>query len=205
MANKKATPSTKNKSPAAKNISDGPKKGTAKKKATTKAPKKAGKLHGQADERAEPDPKAKLTSGSSPSFPIVGIGASAGGLEALEAFFEEMPADADIGFVLVVHLDPTHVSILPELLQKRTKMPVCQVRDGMRVEPNHVYVIPPNKELTILHGVLNLMELSQPRGANLPMSETMGQELIHSIKTPSSRHLSNWSEKLKDRAWGCRW
>ena len=174
MADKKANRSTKKKSAAVKKVSDGPKKRIAKKKATTKAPKKAGgdkagKLPGQVDERAEPNPKAKPTSGTLPSFPIVGIGASAGGLEALEAFFEEMPADAGIGFVLVVHLDPTHVSILPELLQKRTKMPVCQVRDGMRVEPNHVYVIPPNKELTILHGVLNLMELSQPRGTNLPI------------------------------------
>ena len=72
-----------------------------------------------------------------------------------------MPADSGIGFVLVVHLDPTHISILPELLQKRTKMPVRQVKDGMRVEPNCVYVIPPNKDLTILHGTLYLMEMSQ--------------------------------------------
>ncbi len=102
-------------------------------------------------------------------FPIVGIGASAGGLEALEAFFKALPNDTGLAFVLVVHLDPTHISILPELLQKRTKMPVSHVRDGMQVEPNHVYVIPPNKDLSILHGTLTLMELSQPRGANLPI------------------------------------
>jgi two-component system, chemotaxis family, CheB/CheR fusion protein len=71
--------------------------------------------------------------------------------------------------VLVVHLDPTHISLMPELLQKRTKMPVCQVKDGTQILPNHVYVIPPNKDLTILHGRLHLMELSQPRGVNLPI------------------------------------
>ena len=103
------------------------------------------------------------------SFPIVGIGASAGGLETLETFFKAMPIDAGIGFVLVVHLDPTHISILPELLQKRTKMPVCQIEDGMPVEPDHVYVIPPNKDLTILRGTLHLIDQVQPRGANLPI------------------------------------
>ena len=104
-----------------------------------------------------------------PAFPIVGIGASAGGLEALEALFAAMPADTGIGFVLVVHLDPTHISILPELLQKRTTMPVCQAGDGMVVAPDHVYVIPPNRELSILHGVLHLMDLAQPRHSNLPI------------------------------------
>lgn len=71
--------------------------------------------------------------------------------------------------MLVVHLDPTHISILPELLQKHTKMPVCAIEDGMQVEPDHVYVIPPNKDLTILHGKLQLTDLVKPRGANLPI------------------------------------
>lgn len=104
-----------------------------------------------------------------PGFPIVGIGASAGGLEALENFFKAMPVDSSIGFVLVVHLDPTHISILPELLQKHTSMRVCQVTDGVQVKPNQVYVIPPNKNLTILHGQLHLMDLTKPRGVNLPI------------------------------------
>ena len=102
-------------------------------------------------------------------LPIIGIGASAGGLEAFEAFFDAMPADAGLAFVLVPHLDPTHVSIMPELIQKRTKMQVLQIKDGMRVEPNTVYVVPPNQNLSILNGTLQLMELSQPRGANLPI------------------------------------
>ena len=103
------------------------------------------------------------------TLPIVGIGASAGGLEAFEAFFNAMPADAGLAFVLVPHLDPTHVSIMPELIQKHTKMQVLQIKDGMRVEPNTVYVVPPNQDLSILNGILQLMELSQPRGANLPI------------------------------------
>ena len=116
-------------------------------------------------------PKAKLATAPDiqPGFPIVGIGASAGGLEALEKFFKVMPPRAGIGFVLVVHLDPTHISILPELLQKHTKMPVHQIQDGMRIERDHVYVIPPNKDLTILHGTLQLMDLTLPRGVNLPI------------------------------------
>lgn len=104
-----------------------------------------------------------------PGFPIVGIGASAGGLEAYESFFKAMPSTSGMAFVLVSHLDPTHVSILPELLKKRTKMKVMQIEDGHKIEPNHVYVIPPNKDLNILNGVLYLMELPLPRGLNLPI------------------------------------
>jgi two-component system CheB/CheR fusion protein len=102
-------------------------------------------------------------------FPIVGIGASAGGLEAFEAFFKEMPPNSGIAFVLVSHLDPGHASILPEIIQKKTKMRVWQVTDNMLVKPNQVYIIPPNKEMAILNGCLQLLELSQPRGANLPI------------------------------------
>ncbi len=102
-------------------------------------------------------------------FPVVGIGASAGGLEALETFLRVMPADAGIAYVLVIHLDPTHHSILPELLQRQTQMPVREAEDGMTVEPDHVYVIPPNRELAIRHGALQLRDLSQPRGSRLPI------------------------------------
>jgi len=102
-------------------------------------------------------------------FPIVAIGTSAGGLEAFESFFKVMPPDSDIAFILIAHLDPTHVSLLPELVQKRTKMSVYQIRDGMKVAPNHIYVIPPNNQLEILNGVLQLVELSKPRATNLPI------------------------------------
>lgn len=76
-------------------------------------------------------------------FPVVGIGASAGGLEALEAFFKALPADPGLAIVVVVHLDPTHISLLPDLLQKRTSLTVLQVEDGAVVQANHVHVIPP--------------------------------------------------------------
>ena len=115
------------------------------------------------------DPPVAGGGGKRLGFPIVGIGASAGGLEAFEAFFEAVPAGSGMAFVAVAHLAPTHVSILPELLQKHTGMAVRQIRDGTRVEPDCVYVIPPNKNLTIFDGVLYLMALTQPRGANLPI------------------------------------
>lgn len=102
-------------------------------------------------------------------FPIVGLGASAGGLEAFESFFKIMPAESGMAFVLVSHLDPTHVSILPELIKKSTGMNVLQIVDGQKILPNHIYVIPPNKDLSILNGVLYLMELPLPRGLNLPI------------------------------------
>jgi two-component system, chemotaxis family, CheB/CheR fusion protein len=103
------------------------------------------------------------------SFPIVGLGASAGGLEALEQFFGQVPKSSGIGFVVVQHLDPTRKGIMPELLQRFTSMNVLQVKDGMKVKPDHVYVIPPNKDLSILHGELQLLEPAAPRGLRLPI------------------------------------
>ncbi|MGE5216824.1 MAG: chemotaxis protein CheB, partial [Chloroflexota bacterium] len=87
-------------------------------------------------------------------FPIVGIGASAGGLNAFEQFFSNMPPQSGAAFVLVPHLDPSHVSMLPDLLRKYTKMPVAQAEDGMRVRPNCVHVIPPNTEMVVMNGTL---------------------------------------------------
>jgi len=102
-------------------------------------------------------------------FPIVGIGASAGGLEALEKFLRHVPQGCGMAFVIVQHLDPTHKGILPELLQRTTGMKVFQVRDRMRVKLECVYVIPPNKDMSILHGVLYLFEPTEPRGLRLPI------------------------------------
>jgi two-component system CheB/CheR fusion protein len=102
-------------------------------------------------------------------FPVVGIGASAGGLKAFETFFKNMPPDSGMAFVLVPHLDPKHISILPDLLQKHTEMPVSSVTDGMKVKPNAVYVIPPNKFMAILHGVLHLMTPQTSSGFRLPV------------------------------------
>ncbi|MBT1074721.1 chemotaxis protein CheB [Geobacter grbiciae] len=110
-----------------------------------------------------------LSGQESPPFPIVGIGASAGGLEALEQFLRHVPQGCGMAFVIVQHLDPTHKGILPELLQRTTGMALFQARDRMRVKPDCVYVIPPNKDMSILHGVLHLFEPTAPRGLRLPI------------------------------------
>src|SRR5471030_830473 len=103
------------------------------------------------------------------SFPIVGIGTSAGGLEALEHFLIHVPKNSGMAFVIVQHLDPTRKGIMPELLQRVTAMRVIQVKDRTTVQPNWVYVIPPNKDMSILHGVLHLLDPASPRGLRLPI------------------------------------
>ena len=117
--------------------------------------------------------KLSVRNGARPSaggaFPIVGIGASAGGLEALEQFLRHVPAGCGMAFVIVQHLDPTRKGIMPELLQRTTAMKVIQVKDRTRVQPDSVYVIPPNKDLSLLHGVLHLLEPAAPRGLRLPI------------------------------------
>ncbi|MGB5446706.1 MAG: chemotaxis protein CheB [Psychromonas sp.] len=100
---------------------------------------------------------------------IVGIGASAGGFEALEDFFSHVPTPCNIAFVVIQHLDPNHKGMMPELLQRVTPMKVKQVCNNMKVKPNCVYVIPPNKDLSILHGVLFLSEPVVNRGFRLPI------------------------------------
>lgn len=112
---------------------------------------------------------AKAAVETKPSFAVVGIGASAGGLDAFKQFFIAMPADSGLAFVLIQHLAPDHVSLTDELLAKHTQMPVVQVTDGMRVEPNHVYVIPPNTSLAISGGTLHLTEPSERRGLRTPI------------------------------------
>ena len=97
-------------------------------------------------------PPAEEDRSNEKSFPIVGIGASAGGLEAFTKLLENLPPDTGMAFVLVQHLAPTKDSMLAELLSKATSMPVREVQDGMTVEPDHVYVIPPNTALAVFHG-----------------------------------------------------
>jgi two-component system CheB/CheR fusion protein len=102
-------------------------------------------------------------------FPIIGIGASAGGLEALDLFFKNMPNNCGMAFVVIQHLDPTHIGIMPELLQRMTQMKVLQATDALKVKPNHIYVIPPNKSLSILRGRLHLFVPAESRGLRLPV------------------------------------
>ena len=113
------------------------------------------------------------------AFPVVGIGASAGGLEALELFLSHVPPKSGMAFVVVQHLDPHHQDMLVELLQRITPMAVIQVTDRVKIQPERVYVIPPNRDLALLQGQLHLLELAEPRGLRLPIDSffrTLAQE-----------------------------
>ncbi len=115
--------------------------------------------------------KRQKETGSKGREPLyyVGIGASAGGLEALDTFFSYMPSDSGLAFVVIQHLSPDYKSLMVELLAKRTTMKVLRAEDGMLVEPNTVYLIPPRKQLTIFHGKLILSDMDYSRGINLPI------------------------------------
>src|SRR6266403_641930 len=121
-------------------------------------------------------------SGGNNSFPVVGIGASAGGLEAFRQLLEHLRVDTGMAFVLVSHLDPTHKSILTELLARRTKLPVTEVSDGMRVEPNNVYVLPPNTSMAIAEGTLRLQPREEGRAGRHPIDyflRTLAEDQSH--------------------------
>jgi two-component system CheB/CheR fusion protein len=141
---------------------------TAKKTSKSKAPKKtltepATLSHtGVTEDIPEPSPKM---------YPVVGIGASAGGLAAFEAFFSGMPADVDPGmaFVLIQHLSPDNKSILADLIRRYTRMQVFEVEDGMSVQPNCVYIIPPGYDMGLMKGALQLFKPLVPRGHRLPI------------------------------------
>ena len=102
-------------------------------------------------------------------FPIIGIGASAGGLEALELFLKNFPKDSNAAVVIVQHLDPTRKDMMVELLQRVTTLQVVQVQENTLIQPNFIYIIPPNKDMSIFHGKLHLFEPSAPRGQRLPI------------------------------------
>ncbi|MCB1768729.1 MAG: PAS domain-containing protein [Candidatus Competibacteraceae bacterium] len=114
------------------------------------------------------NPHPQNNDGSDPIY-YVGIGASAGGLEALESFFSHMPPDSDMAFIVVQHLSPDYKSMMVELLSKRTAMPVRRAEENLPVEANTVYLIRPKKNLSILNGKLLLTESGHARGLNLPI------------------------------------
>ncbi len=111
---------------------------------------------------------------------VVGIGASAGGLEACIKLFEALPADSGMCFILIQHLDPTHRSMMVELLAEHTRMTVCQAANGMRLESDHLYVIPPGTYLSVHEGALLLSPPQARHGARLPFDfllHTMAEEI----------------------------
>ena len=109
------------------------------------------------------------TSLATDSVRIVGIGASAGGLLALEQLLKNTPEDSHLAYIVVQHLDPERKSMLPELLQRATAMPVNQAQHNMKIQANHVYVIPPNTELTVVNQYLHLQSPAEARGMRLPI------------------------------------
>jgi len=113
------------------------------------------------------------------SFPIVGVGASAGGLEAFTQLLSALPLDTGMGFVLVQHLDPEHESALTQILSRATSLPVCDVSNNQPVQPNHVYIIPPGTNLSIAAGVLKLQPRAKTRTPHRPIDsffESLAQD-----------------------------
>jgi len=117
-----------------------------------------------------------------PGFPIVAVGASAGGLEAFTQMLHALPTDTGMAFVLVQHLAPTHASILAELLSRATAMPVMEVQDESAVKPNHVYVIPPDRSMIISDDILRLLPREIQRGQHRPIDrffQSLAENQLH--------------------------
>ena len=116
---------------------------------------------------------------------IVGIGASAGGLAALEILFDLMPVDTGAAFVVIQHLAPEHQSLTSEILARHTSMTTIEAQQGMAIEPNHVYTIPPNVYLTVKDGVFDLGEVQPRHGLRMPIDAffaSLGEQFTeHSI------------------------
>ena len=115
----------------------------------------------------EDEPSVETVARSALPFAVVGIGASAGGIGALERFFEHLPASPGMAFVVIMHLSPTHQSHAAEILQRRTDLTVSQINESTRIEVDHVYVIPPTKDLTMDDGHLRLVERSRSHGRHV--------------------------------------
>lgn len=122
-----------------------------------------------------PDTKAiksdTKSSAETDIFPVVGIGASAGGLNAFTQLLHALPVNTGMAFILAQHLDPKHASLLPELMTRVTVMPVIEASDGLHIERNHIYVMPSTHSLTLLNGVLHLIQRPEGREKYLPIDD----------------------------------
>ncbi len=140
----------------------------AKKAATVK--KAVSKAAGSSNHKSRPsNRKSKVAAPPKTNPPVVGIGASAGGLEAFTQLVKALPADTGLAFVLVQHLEPTHKSSLTPLIARATTMPVDEVREGMHVEPNHIYIIPSNADMSLVDGLLHITGRKASAGHHLPI------------------------------------
>ena len=124
--------------------------------------------------RALPTDAAEIGSAIPADIPVVGIGASAGGLEVFKLLLSDLPVDTGLAIVFIQHLEPNHHSLLAEILARATAMPVSEAADGMPLEANHVYVIPANVDLTIAHGALKLTPRTQTPGSHMPIDRFLG-------------------------------
>src|SRR5262245_29527155 len=121
-----------------------------------------------AQKRSQIDQHASETTNAD-ALTVVGLGASAGGLEALEKFFDHMPADSGLAFVVVQHLSPDFKSLMDELLGRHTKLKIHRVTEGMPLEPNSIYLIPAKKEMSVSGGKLQLVDKDPSQGLSLPI------------------------------------
>ena len=139
-------------------------------------------------------------------MPVVGIGASAGGLEAFIEFLKALPPDTGMGFVLIQHLEPHYESQLAEILSRSTKMPVDRAKEGQRVEPNHVYVIPPNSVMEIRNGELHLAPREESEKPHYPLdifleslAEDLGENAIGVVLSGSASDGAQGIRAIKSR------
>ena len=130
-----------------------------------------GKRRSDGGKHKDPACRAAPNNPGKPGIPVIGIGASAGGLAAFESFFSGMPAGDGTGmaFVLIQHLAPDHKSLLCDLIRHYTRMQVFEVEDGMIVQPDCTYIIPPGCDMALLNGKLQLLKQANPRGQRMPI------------------------------------
>src|SRR5271157_3862225 len=133
------------------------------KKVPVNEPRKPRSTPGQAAQEHETPVR------TGPFLPVIGMGASAGGLEALQRFFANVPPHPGMAFVIVQHLDPDHESMMSQLIGRSTEMRVRQAEDAMRIEADHIYIIPPNKYMAVINGSLRLSVPTEHRGMRLPI------------------------------------
>ena len=126
------------------------------------------------------DPEQTRAPNEASRIPVVAIGASAGGIQALQTFFKAMPAETGAAFVVILHLDPEHRSDLSSILAARTPMAVAQVQNRITIEPNHIYVIPPNRQLIVSNGALDTCDFTEERGRRAPID--------HFFRSLASKH-----------------
>ena len=139
-------------------------------------------------------------------FPVVGVGASAGGLDAFKTLLAALPSETGMAFVLIQHLDPKHASFMADLLASRTRMPVSQAVDGVSIEPNHVYLIPPAVSLAVSDGKLHLAEPAERHGARMPfdfflrsLAKDCGQRAICVVLSGTGSDGSEGVKAIKDQ------